>query len=83
MKKEFIEIYGWYGTAAIMIAYALSSFSVIKSSDLIYQFLNLTGAWGIVILTFSKKAYQPGLLNVIWSLIALVAIIKIFFYSLS
>ncbi|MDO8570826.1 MAG: hypothetical protein Q7R97_04550 [Candidatus Daviesbacteria bacterium] len=70
---------GWYGTVAIVMAFALSSFSLIKPTDLIYQFLNLTGAVGIVLVSLSKKAYQPAVLNIIWTFIALIAIIKIFF----
>jgi len=74
-----IEIIGWYGTVVIIGAYALSSFGILNSSSIIYQILNLTGALGIVIVSWPKKAYQPATLNVIWSLIALLAIIKIIF----
>lgn len=79
MKQGLIEIGGWYGTLAILLAFALSSFSLIKSTDLVYQLLNLTGALGIVAVSLYKQAYQPAVLNVIWMLIALVAIVKIFF----
>jgi hypothetical protein len=41
--------------------------------------LNGTGALGIVLISFHKRAYQPGVLNIIWTLIALVAIAKILF----
>ena len=77
VKMRLIEIVGWYGTVAIVGAYALSSFSILSSSNLLYQIINLTGAIGIVIVSFSKKAYQPGVLNMIWTVIALIAIIKI------
>ena len=77
MKKQFIEIFGWHGTFAIVGAYFLLSFSIIQSNTLIYQLLNFTGALGILIVSFYKKAYQPGVLNIIWILIALVAIVKI------
>jgi hypothetical protein len=78
MKKLLIEIVGWYGTIAIVGAYALNSFGVIQANTLLYQLLNGTGAIGIVIVSFSKKAYQPGVLNSIWTIIAAVAIIKMF-----
>jgi hypothetical protein len=78
MKKLLIEMVGWYGTIAIVGAYALNSFSVIQANTLLYQLLNMTGAIGIVIVSFSKKAYQPGVLNSIWTIIAAVAIIKMF-----
>ncbi|MDP2703765.1 MAG: hypothetical protein Q8P01_00870 [bacterium] len=77
--KKFIEIFGWYGTGAIVLAYALVSFSVLQPTDIIYQLLNVTGALGIGAISFYKRAYQPGVLNVIWTLIALVAILKILF----
>ena len=78
MKAEiFNEIIGWYGTIAIVGAYALLSFNAISSESLTYQLLNATGALGIVVISFKKKAYQPGVLNIIWTAIAIVAIIKI------
>lgn len=76
MKKNF-EIFGWYGTVAILSAYALVSFSIISSNSIWYQMLNLTGATGIVIISFSKKVYQPAFLNLIWAIIAAVVLIKL------
>lgn len=78
-KKIIDEIIGWYGTVAIIMAYALLSFGSIMSTDLIYQILNGTGAIGIVYVSFKKKAYQPGVLNVIWAMIAIIAIINVAF----
>jgi hypothetical protein len=77
MKIKLIEIFGWYGTIAIVAAYALISFGLLSSENIWYQILNCTGAIGIVIISFSKKTYQPGVLNLIWTVIALVAIVKI------
>lgn len=73
----FIDIVGWYGTVAIVGAYALVSFSLLEPTSLIYQLLNGTGAIGIVLVSFHKRAYQPGVLNLIWTAIAAVAIAKI------
>jgi hypothetical protein len=77
MKQKIVELFGWYGTMAIVGAYALSSFGYLSSINIWYQLLNLTGALGIVAVSFYKKAYQPGVLNVIWTIIALISIIKI------
>ena len=79
MRKQIVETFGWYGTAAIIGAYALSSFSIIKPDSLIYQILNLTGALGIVTDTWFKKDYQPAVLNIVWSIIAAIAILNILF----
>ena len=74
--KKLVELYGWYGMAAIILAYALASFSVIKATDVTFQILNGTGALGIVFVSFHRKAYQPGVLNIIWTLIAVIAMAK-------
>jgi hypothetical protein len=77
MNNLIGEIVGWYGMIAIVLAYALLSFNIISSSSIVYQLLNLTGAIGIVIISVIKKAYQPAALNTIWTLIAIVALLKI------
>jgi hypothetical protein len=74
--NKLVELYGWYGMAAILLAYALASFSVIDARGLPFQILNGTGALGIVLVSFRRKAYQPGVLNIAWTLIAIAAIIK-------
>jgi hypothetical protein len=74
--RRLIELYGWYGMTAIVLAYALASFSAINASGLTFQILNGTGALGIAVVSFHKKAYQPGVLNIIWAFIAIVAIAK-------
>jgi hypothetical protein len=79
MNSKLFEIVGWYGTVAIVMAYALSSFNVIDSQSITYQLLNLTGAIAIVVLCVNKKIYQPAVLNIVWTLIALIAIMKIVF----
>ena len=75
--KYFIEIVGWYGAVAILIAYALVSFSLITPTSLEYQILNLTGGVGIIINSFKHKAYPSTILNAIWSIIAVVAILRV------
>jgi hypothetical protein len=74
--KKLVDLYGWYGMAAILFAYSLASFSVIDARGLAFQILNGTGALGIVLVSFRRKAYQPGVLNIIWILVAMAAIIK-------
>ena len=77
MTKILLEIFGWYGMAAIVAAYFLNSFGIIGSQSFIYQFLNLTGALGIVVVSLKKSAFQPAILNLIWSVVALAALVKL------
>jgi len=78
MKPKIIdEIIGWWGAGAIVLAYALVSFDYLSVSTYLYQLLNGTGAVGIVYISFKKKAYQPGVLNIVWVIIAVIAIIRL------
>ncbi|MBI4691914.1 MAG: hypothetical protein HY773_00490 [Candidatus Terrybacteria bacterium] len=77
MKNKITEILGWYGVVAIVAAYIMVTFSFIKPTDLLYLILNGTGAVGIVADAFNDKNYQPVVLNLIWAVVAIVAIIKL------
>lgn len=76
-KTWLVEVLGWYGFVAILGAYGLISFDVISQNSLFYQLLNLSGALGLFAVAFSKKATQPAILNIIWAVVAIVAIISL------
>ena len=76
-NKKIAELFGWYGAAAILLAYALASFKTISIDGYIYQLLNLTGALGLVGISLIKKARQPAALNIVWAIIALATIISL------
>lgn len=77
MKKTLLEVFGWYGTIAIVGAYFLNSFSILAASNPWYQVLNATGALGIVAVSWYKRAYQPMVLNIIWTVIGIVALVQL------
>ena len=77
MDSSIANLLGWYGTLAILLAYGLVRFEIISPTNLSYQLLNGTGAVGIVIVSFNKKAYPPAVLNVFWAGIAVIAIVRI------
>ncbi len=76
-KRQAAEIVGWYGAAAILLAYTLVSFKVVHTDGYVYQLLNLTGAVGIVVISIIKRASQPAVLNILWAVVALVAIVSL------
>ena len=83
MKKKdgkflIAEIAGWYGMAAVLLAYALVSFTVISANGLIFQFLNFSGSAGLLAIAHAKKVWQSVILNIIWGTIALIALAQIF-----
>jgi multidrug transporter EmrE-like cation transporter len=77
LRQIIDETIGWYGAIALISAFALVSFELISPTSLIYQIINGTGALGIVYISFKKKTYQPGVLNIIWAIIAGIAIIRL------
>lgn len=79
MRKGISEALGWYGTFAILLAYALVSLGGVPADSGTYQLLNFTGAIGVGIISVMKKAYQPATLNIVWALIGLIALLRIVF----
>jgi hypothetical protein len=75
--STLIEVIGWYGVVAIIAAYFLSSFGKISTQSTIYQLLNLTGAISVVVISVANLTWQPAVLNMIWAVIAMIALIKI------
>jgi hypothetical protein len=76
-KNLLIEIFGWYGAIGLLSAYALSSFGILTPESFWYQVINITSALGIVTVSFHKKTYQPGVLNIVWAVVAVIALFKI------
>jgi hypothetical protein len=76
-KNIFLEVFGWYGMIAMLAAYAFISLHVVDSFNVWYQLLNLTAALGITCVSFYKKVYQPAVLNLIWSVISIIALVQI------
>ena len=74
MKNKIVETLGWYGVVAVLTAYTLLTYNIFISDSFFYQFLNFTGASMIALVSFYKHNLQPAVLNVIWTLIAIVAL---------
>ena len=71
------DILGWIGMVLVLLAYALLSTNKIENGKL-YQGLNLIAAILMAIGLYPTKAWFSFALQIIWALVALIAIIKIF-----
>jgi hypothetical protein len=80
-RKNIAEIAGWCGAAAILSAYVLVSFRIISASGYAYQLLNLSGAIGMLLIAFVKKVEQSVVINIIWAIIAIAAIIGLIIHG--
>ncbi len=70
------DIFGWIGMVLVLIAYALLSTNKIENGKL-YQSLNLLAAIFMAIGLFPKNAWFSFSLQVVWGIVALVALIKL------
>ena len=75
--KIIFEIIGWIGSLAILVAYALNSYQKLRSDSLTFLILNLTGGLLLMAYTFYKDALANTFLNLVWVIVAVVALIKI------
>ena len=71
------DILGWIGMILVLVAYGLLSTNKVENGKL-YQMLNLIAATFMAIGLFPTKAWFSFTLQVIWALIAFVAIIKLY-----
>jgi len=65
------NLVGWIGTGCIVLAYYLVSSKKVSGDSPKYQILNLVGAFGIIVNTFTQQAWPAMTLNIIWAIIAL------------
>jgi len=70
------DILGWIGMVLVLIAYGLLSTNKINNGKL-YQLLNLLASIFMAIGLLPKNAWFSFALQIIWGLIAIIALIKI------
>lgn len=70
------DIFGWIGMVLVLLAYLLLSSKKIKAGKT-YQILNLLAAFFMAVGVFPKNAWFSFALQVIWGVIAIVALIKL------
>ena len=78
MTDTPIDVIGWIGAIALLIAYGLISAGRMKSDGKKYQALNLVGGAGLIVNSTWYGAYPSTFVNVVWVGIAVVALIGIF-----
>jgi hypothetical protein len=63
---NLIELVGWAGALAVLIAYGLVSAERVSSRSWSYQLLNIGGAIGLVINSSWNGAIPSAVVNLIW-----------------
>jgi phosphoglycerol transferase MdoB-like AlkP superfamily enzyme len=76
--KLLIDVIGWIGSFEVIAAYGLNSYQKIKSNSLLFQILNFTGGIFLIVNTIYYSAYPSAFINIVWVIIASVAILQMF-----
>lgn len=76
MEELFFDVVGWIGMVLVLAAYILLSTNKLKNGYT-YQLLNLFAALLMAIGLFPKNAWFSFTLQVVWGLVAIIAIIKL------
>ena len=71
------DVAGWAGMAILLAAYILNSLGALTLYPILYQAMNAIGAVGIAISTAAQKAKPATVLNILWFIFAVGAILKI------
>lgn len=71
----FLDSIGWLGAVLLLGAYGLQAFGWWRTPGL-YHGVNLVGASGLAISSLARSAYPAGALNLVWALVAVVAIVR-------
>lgn len=74
--EVIINLMGWAGSIMVLVAYGLNSYQRLKSDALTFYLLNLVGGIFLVIYTVYKEAFANTFINVVWVVIAVIALGK-------
>ena len=82
LKKNWIAEYtGWVGAAGILSSYALLSFGIVNGQSVVYHGLLLIGSIGLSVVTYRHRAFQSFIVNVTFTILAVIALIRIIFFA--
>jgi hypothetical protein len=76
--KLLIDILGWIGSVLLIAAYALNSYQKIKSDSYTFLSLNIIAGIFLIIYSWYYTAFANTFINIVWVIIAVPALIKVF-----
>ena len=76
-NEALVDIVGWIGAIALLVAYALISARRVEGDSTSYQSLNLVGSALLIVNTVYYRAYPSAFLNLVWGAVAVYAIGKV------
>ncbi len=71
-----VDIIGWVGSALVVLAYAMNLYKKLEADTLPYYLLNIIGSICLIVNTIYHHAIPSAAVNIVWVLLAVVAIMK-------
>ncbi|HEX9509395.1 MAG TPA: hypothetical protein VF939_02855 [Puia sp.] len=71
-----IDVIGWIGSVMVIVAYALNMYKRLASDSREYYLLNIVGSACLILNTIYHHAIPSAVVNIVWILIALMALFK-------
>lgn len=72
----WIDLIGWLGGGLVLVAYGLISTGRVDNTTVAYHLLNLVGSIFLIINTAYLRAYPSMIVNVIWTGVAIAALLR-------
>jgi len=69
-----VNLVGWAGATALLVAFALVSLRNYPGTSNTYQFLNIAGSLCLIVNTIYFGAYPSAFVNIVWIGIAFLSI---------
>jgi hypothetical protein len=77
MEVLIFDSLGWIGAILLLLAYALVSFKRLAADSLAYQAMNVVASVLLAINTLYHRAYPSSFVNIVWTIIAVFAILTV------
>lgn len=74
--NTLIDIVGWVGAVALLLAYTFISTRKMEGDSASYQLLNLGGSAFLMVNSFFYGAYPSSIVNIVWIGIAIFALFR-------
>jgi hypothetical protein len=71
-----VDIIGWIGSVLVVVAYGMNIYKKLDSASFAYYLLNIAGSGCLIINTIYHHAFPSAVVNIIWILIAFIALAK-------
>ncbi|MDD3662190.1 MAG: hypothetical protein PHG63_03955 [Candidatus Dojkabacteria bacterium] len=73
-KKTVLSLTGWAGVLMVLSAYLMVNAGIIDVKNLWYPVLNLVGSLAVMACSWSRRDFQPVVLNAVWAVTAVASL---------